>query len=215
MSDACCKVGRVARDHELDGAVPGGDVDDALVSRWLGRGDYSATGLRPLADWFNTQLLRRAFLGRGRSATETRLRSEYEALRGDDDLARAEVVDDLRGDAIDGEALAADFVSKSSLQRHLTDCLGVEKDTGGRSERDWEAERVDYVRGVVRDSVAGALRSLENRGDLPGATAADVELRVDLRCPECGTRVPFEAARERGFVCEAHLGAAGDDDPGG
>jgi transcription initiation factor IIE alpha subunit len=208
MTDTCCKVGEVIEARDLDEEVSEAEFDDSLVSRWVGANGYPETGLRPLADWFNEQLLKRAYIDHGRSTIETRIESEYRALTSDDDIARGEVVDDLATDGIDGDELSADFVSKSTLQRHLTNCLDVEKASDERSEREWEKRRVEYVKETIGENVTGALRSLENRGELPGATAATVETPVLLQCPECGTRVRFETAAQRGYVCREHLGTA-------
>lgn len=208
MSEPCCKVGRVIRSRDLDRRAGADGADEYLLDRWLGRGDYSRLGLRPLTDWFNEQVLKAAYAANGRTATAVRLESEYEALTDGDDIVRAELVDDLATDGIDADALVDDFISKSTLQRHFTDCLDAEKDTGGRSDRDWERERVEYVRETVGENVDGALRSLENRGELPGATAASVEVPVVLRCPECNTRVRFATAADRGYICREHLGTA-------
>jgi hypothetical protein len=212
MSEPCCKVGRIARGRDLDRRAAGDDADEYLLDRWLGRDGYAERGLRPLTDWFNEQVLKAEYAANDRTATAVRLESEYETLRGDDDIARAELVDDLATDGIDAGALVDDFISKSTLQRHFTGCLGAEKGTGGRSDREWERERIDYVTETVEESVAGALRSLENRGVLPGATAASVDVPVVLRCPECNTRVRFETAANRGYVCRKHLGV-GTDEP--
>lgn len=206
MPDPCCKVGRVIDARNLDRRAAEEAVDEYLQRRWRGRDGYSETGLRPLTDWFNKQVLKDEYVATGRSATETRIESEYDALRSGDEIRREEVVDDLETDSIDGEELTDDFISKSSLQRHFTGCLGVEKRTGGRSDRDWERERVEYVREVIGENVEGALRSLENKGELPGATDARTDVSVVLRCPECTTRVRFKTAEERGYICRDHLG---------
>ena len=210
MTDACCKVGEVidARDLDEEAREADADFNESLVSRWVGADGYPETGLRPLADWFNEQLTKRTYIDHGRSTMETRIESEYKALASDDDIARGEVVDDLATDGIDGDELRAHFVSKSTLQRHLANCLDAEKASDERSERDWEKRRVEYVKETIGENVTGALRSLDNRGELPGATAATVETPVFLRCPECGTRVRFGTAAERGYVCREHLGAA-------
>lgn len=205
MTDSCCKVGTVIRTRDLDRRSAEKGVNEYLHRRWVGRDGYSETGLRPLTDWFNKQLLKREFATNGRSATETRIESEYNALRSNDEIRRGEVVDDLKTDGIDGDDLVDDFISKSTLQRHLTNCLDVEKRTEGRSERNWEQKRVEYVQETIGENVEGALRSLENRGRLPGATAATVEIPVILRCPECNTRVRFKTAKERGYICSEHL----------
>lgn len=208
MSDTCCKVGRVIRTRNLDRESPEGDINEYLTERWLGRKEYSETGLRPLTDWFNKQLLKKEYVANGRSTMETRLESEYDALRSDDEITKGEVIDDLKTDNVDGEDILDTFISKSTLQRHLTDCLEIEKQTENRSRSNWEQERVEYVQETVGENVEGALRSLDNRDELPGATEAITEIPVILRCPECNTRVRFKTAKERGYICEEHLGTA-------
>lgn len=210
MTDSCCKVGRVIRTRKLDRDFSEGDTNDYLIDRWLGRREYSEMGLRPLTDWFNKQLLKKAYAATRRSATETRIESDYDALRSDDEITKGEVIDDLKTDNIDGGDIVDDFISKSTLQRHLTDCLETEKQTENRSKSNWEGERVEYVQEIVGENVEGALRSLDNRDELPGATEAITEIPVILRCPECNTRVRFKTARERGYICEEHLGTASE-----
>lgn len=211
MGDSCCKVGRVVEKRALHQESRKESIDEYLLDRWLGKGEYSETGIRPLTDWFNKQLLKEEYAENGRSTATTRLESDYEALRTDDEIIRGEVIDDLETDDIAGEDIATDFISKSTLQRHLTDCLGGEKETDRRSESNWEQDRIEYVRETIAENVEGALRSLENRGELPGATEADMEVPVVLRCPECTTRVRFKTARERGYICDDHLGSAADE----
>lgn len=208
MGKACCKVGNVIERRDLDSGSSVDDIDEYLVTRWLGEDGYTELGLRPLTDWFNRRILRDAYLENGRSTTETRIESEYEALAGDDDITRGEVVDDLGTDGIDGQQLIDDFVSKSTLQRHLTNCLDVRKRRESRSDGDWERQTIEHAQGVLREKVEAALQSLENKEMLPGATTATVETPVVLRCPECNTRVRFKTARERGYICKSHLGTA-------
>lgn len=207
MSNACCKVGAAVEEYEVP--VPAGstDVDEFLIERWTGAGDHTAVGYRTLTDWFNRRLLRSVYLANDRSATETRIEGEYEALIGDDEIRRDEVLADLQADGIDGGALASSLVSRSTMDRHLRECLGAVKPTSGSdSAGDWEREKVEYGRGVFRDGIAEALSSLANKGRLPGADDATVEVPVLLACPECATQVRLRTALERGYVCAEHLG---------
>ena len=213
MVNTCCKVGFVVHKRNLDKAFTGESLDSYLVARWLGREGYTDQGLRPLTDWFNRNLLKIEYLENDRSATETRIESEYEALRHGDDIVKGEVLDDLKADGIAGSKLVDDFISKSTLQRHLTKCLGVEKALDGGGDKNWEQRKIEYTQDSLRENVEEALKSLENKGKLPGVTEAKVDLPVMLRCPECNTRVRFRTATERGYICEAHLGSdpeAGD-----
>jgi hypothetical protein len=210
--DDCCKVGEIGAKYSLERGVVGDGVDQTLVARWLGDGDYAETGLRPLTDWFNRKVLKTVYNEHGRNALETRVRSDYEVLTDGDRDERLALVDDLATDGIDGEQLRDDFISAPTLYRHFTNCLDVEKtesdeENGGASN--WEEERVAYVKQSVRRNTQDALQSLENKDRLPHASDAQIEAQVILGCPVCGTTVRFERALERGYVCEEHMSADG------
>lgn len=207
MNDACCKVGVALAEYDLPVPPGASDIDDYLVDRWTGKGGHKATGYRPLTDWFNRRLLRTAYLENDRSATETRIESEYGALTGDDELRREEVIADLEDDGIDGESLSSSLVSRSTMARHLRECLGAEKsEVPGESGDGWELQKIDYGRNVFREGIVEALGSLSNKGRLPGADRAEIEIPVQLACPECATRVRLRTALRRGYVCADHLG---------
>jgi hypothetical protein len=212
MTDYCCKIGRAAAEHDL--SPPDDDVDGLdgyLVARWRGEGGYEPTGVRDLTDWFNTYILREAYIAAGRRVTSARVESEYAALTGDDATAR-EVRDDLAQDGIDPEALTGSFTSRSTMARHLRNCLDATKDTS--ADGDWERDSIAYSKQNAADHVAPVLSTLANKGRLPGADEASVSLQIDLSCPDCNRRVELDEALDRGYVCPEHLGratAAGED----
>lgn len=201
--DACCKVGRIIERYNLQHGIGGMDLESYLVARWLGESDYAATGLRPLADWLNRKLLKTVYNEQGRNALDSRVQSDYEALSGGESAIA--VVDDLAVDGIDGERLQSDFVSATTLYRHFTNCLGVTKDDdAGETDSEWEREKIDYARDVVRKNVEDSLRSLENKGRLPRGSEAAIKTEIVLGCPDCATQVSVERAIERGYICEDH-----------
>jgi len=205
MSDHCCKVGAAVDGYDLPAAGASADVDEHLRARWLGEDGRPPVGYRRLADWFNQRILRTVYLRHDRSVTEARIESEYDALTGDDDLRRQEVLDDLAADGIDAERLRAALVSRSTMARHLKGCLGAEKEIEG-SAGDWELDKVAHGQRVLRESATEAVASLANKGILPGGDGAEIEVPVLLTCSECATRVSLDAALERGYVCDDHLG---------
>lgn len=195
--------------YSLEDSVVGGDIDEYLVARWRGTGDYNETGLRPLTDWFNRNLLKATYADHDRTATAARVESEYDALTGDDEIRRGEVVDALSADGIDGRAVLSDFVSTSTLYRHFRDCLDEEKSSDAGKpdpDSDWERDKVAYVRRTIRQNAEEAVRSLDNKSRIPNASDADIEVPVLLSCPDCSTKVRFEVALDRGYVCRDHLG---------
>lgn len=209
----CCKVGRLTATYDLQHAAGDRDIDGYLGARWLGQDEYTETGLRPLKDWFNKQLVKAVYTDKDRSTLGTRVDADYEALSSEE--PNISLLGDLEADGINGDQLRSDFLSTSTLYRHLTDCLGESKsnDTAER-DSDWEADKVDYAREVVERSVGESLQSLENKSAIPEATRATIKTEVILGCPECATQVSFERALERGYICRNHMGVAATDASG-
>lgn len=202
----CCKVGKVVTRYDLEHGIGDGDVEQHLVARWRGEGKYSKTGLRPLKDWLNKQIVKSVYTEHDRSTLGNRIDADYDALSGEEpDFA---LLDDLELSGIDGEQLRADFLSMSTLYRHFTGCLGVTKSTqqsDSPGEPAWEAEKVEYATDIVERNVQESLLSLENKDHLPEASRAEIKIEIVLGCPECATQVSFERAVGRGYVCQDHM----------
>lgn len=203
----CCKISRVADRHDVSG-VGGEDVDAYLSARWLGESGYPESSLAELVGWLNRRVMRTVYGEHDRLATETQLDSEYESLRSGDEYERALLEDDLAEDGVDPDRLRDSFVSVATMHRHLRNCLDVTKPDSGGGKSDWEAEKVAYALDLARDNVADAVQSWENKGEIPFGTDADIGLRVYLECPVCRKQVDVDRARERGYVCEAHMSEA-------
>jgi hypothetical protein len=200
-----CTIERLIEQYALD-AVEGRyeSTDRRLLARWTGDDGGSAVGYRPLTEWFNRRLLRSLYEQQGREALGVRVEFDYDALTGDDDLLREELVDELAVDGIDATAYLDDTISWSTMRRHLNDCLGGEKSIE-RSESGWERETVRIAREHAAGKVREAVSSLASRGDLPGGDQADVDVDVSLSCPVCQVRVPLSDAIARGYICTDHL----------
>lgn len=207
-SNHCCKVGAGIAKYDLESERQD-DLDDYLVSRWVGEGPYSAVGYRTLADWFNKRMLRSVYLDAGRSVSDPRIDADYEALTSDDEATVEDIKDDLRIDGIDPEELLEDFVSRATMRRHLTNCLGAEKERQPASG-DWELDKIDHARTHFQQSVESAIRSLANKGKIPGGIDADLDTPIVLSCPECTAQANLETALSRGYVCREHLGETSD-----
>lgn len=205
MSTKCCKVGRVIDRYDIDPYHDDfDDIDQELLALWKGNGDRESHGYRLLAEWFNKQLLRSAYDASGRMVLGTQLDEEFATLTSDDEIARGELFDKLEQDGVDGAQLYEDTVSFSTLRRHLTDCLGGEKERR-EAETDWEENSVEIASERLVEKVEKALSSYETKGDIEGASRAEVAAQVQLSCPECATRRTLTEALRRGYVCETHL----------
>lgn len=192
-------------EYDIESASIGGDVNDYLIHRWVGRGDYTPTGLRPLKNWLNKQALKSVHTNSNRDTYDALIESEYEAIIGKE--ADTALLEDLSADGIDPDKLRSDFISTATVYRHLTNCLEVSKsDESEASTTDWEQDKLEYAKTVVEQSAQQSLSSLDNKGKVSGASQATVTTEVVLGCPECNTQVGFERAIARGYICQAHMG---------
>lgn len=205
-SNHCCKVDRIRVTHDISPpARVDSDLNSYLVDRWTGEGEMEAVGVRTLSEWFNKQVLKSEYREHGRSDSAVRIDSDYEALRGNDvpDHERAELLSELADDGIDGEAMTKQFIGKSTLSRHLKQCLNATKETR-KAETEWEMDRVRVATNTYRSHLESALQSLENKDRISGLGEATVQIQTYLSCPECPTRVIVETAYEQGYVCADH-----------
>lgn len=205
-STHCCKVDRVRADH---GILPpsrvDGDLDAYLVDRWTGEDGAEPAGVRTLTEWFNKQVLKTIYRTNGRSDSSVRIDSDYEALRGNGvpDHERAELLSELADEGIDGEATTKQFIGKSTMSRHLKECLDANKEIP-KSETEWEIDRIRIATSTYRSHLESALQSLGNKDRISGVDEAGLQIQSYLSCPECPTRVSLEQAYEQGYVCADH-----------
>ena len=198
-----CKVDRVMEGYGLASADPVYDtLDEGLLARWTGA-DGRRMGYRSLTEWFNKRLLKRVYDEHGRETLGARLDSDYEVLQGEDDLVGAELLESLRADGIDGEQLRRDLVSWGTMRTHLQECLDGHKESEPAST-DWEVASVEKAVGVAEEKTATAAAALAAKGELAGGDTAGIEVQIQLSCESCPTRVPFDVALDRGYVCAEH-----------
>lgn len=200
-----CKVDRLIEKYDLEPPEPRyDDIDERLLARWTGADGGSADGYRPLTEWFNRRVLRSIYAEHGRETIGTRLENEYETLTDGEELARQELIDDLAADGIDIEQFYDDTISWSTMRHHLKDCLDGTKERE-TSTTDWERESIRIAREHATKKVQEAVSSLASKDELPGGKKADVQVDVQVSCPECPTRVPLQDAVSRGYICKDHL----------
>jgi len=202
----CCKVDRVRAAYDVSPPLRAGEnLDEYLVARWLGENNNEATGLRTLAEWFNKELMKEVYRDHGRSDSSVRINSDYNALQEDDipTHEREELISELADDGIDGEAINKKFISKSTLSRHLKNCLGATKQPSN-SETEWEIDRIRVATNTYRSHLESALQSLDNKSKINGIGDSEFQVQAYLSCSECPTRVTVETAYEQGYVCSEH-----------
>jgi len=205
-SKHCCKVDRVRANHDiLPPSRVDGDLDDYFVAKWTGESGTEPVGVRTLTEWFNKQVLKTIYRTHGRSDSSIRIDSDYKALQGNEipDHERAELLSELADDGIDGEATMKQFIGKSTLSRHLKECLDATKETP-ESQTEWEIDRVRVATNTYRSHLESALQSLGNKDRISGVGEAALQVQSYLSCPECPTRVTVQQAYEQGYVCADH-----------
>lgn len=202
--DACCKVGRLITEYDLEQPIGEYELEEYLIARWVGDGEYAATGLRPLKDWFNQRLIKSVYLEHGRNVLDTHLESEYETLTAE--TSNPELRADLDAADIDSDQLQSDFISTATLYRHFTQCLAVSKSEGDTDEGSltWESDKIDYTKGIIETNVRESLRSLENKGRLPRGSQAEIKTEIVVGCPDCTTQIGITRAIDRGYICSDH-----------
>ena len=203
-SETSCKIDGAIERYGLESADPIYDsIDEGLLARWTGASKRTAMGYRSLTEWFNKRLLKTVYDEHGRETLGARLDSDYEVLIGDDDLVGDEVVESLRADGIDSDQLKQDLVSWGTMRTHLQECLDGHKESQTASTN-WEEESIQKVIEVAEEKTETALSALANKEMLAGGETAGIEVQIQLSCQSCPTRVPFDVALERGYVCEEH-----------
>lgn len=202
--ETSCKIDGAIKRYGLESADPIYDsIDEGLLARWTGAGKRTAMGYRSLTEWFNKRLLKTVYDEHGRETLGARLDSDYELLIGDDDLVGEEVVESLRADGIDSDQLKRDLVSWGTMRTHLQECLDGHKESQTASTN-WEQESIQKVIEVAEEKTETALSALAGKEMLAGGETAGIEVQIQLSCQSCPTRVPFDVALERGYVCEEH-----------
>jgi hypothetical protein len=204
--DHCCKVERVSATFDIS-PLPQDvdDIDEYLVERWLGINGNDSVGLRTLAEWFNKQILREVYREHGRSDSNVRINSDYDALQSDKIPVheREELISELAGDGIDGGRISRKFISKSTLSRHLKNCLDVNKERSN-SDTEWEIERIKIAKNTYKSHLESALKSLDNKEKINGIKNSEMKVQAYISCSECPTRVTIETAYDQGYVCSDH-----------
>jgi len=209
MSSSCCKVGEVTNRYQIRHPTNFDSVNNYLVTRWCGLDGLQKTGLRPLVDWFNKSVLESVYFRQDRHQIDSHIDSDYQILHSvseEQHSDRQVLLDDLRQDGIDGEAVSNDFVSTTTLYRHLTNCLNAEKERE-KSHCDWERKQVSHIRDRTNNDLQNVLTSLDNKERIIGAADVDTSVTLYLKCPVCTREVCFKQAIHQGYVCQLHLPA--------
>lgn len=193
--DCGCKVGTVAARFGLE----------PVVAEFAREWQTESTGVRPLTDRFNQQVIAQAIDRTDLDVYDTE--SVYEVLGGEVGSAgeRTDLEGALSQAGIDVAELTDAIISHQTLYRHLTDCLGVEPDDGTtavETQLERAIETTRRLEGRTTQVVADRLDQLAAAG---GVTLGEYEVFTDVEvlCTDCSQVLSFEELLDRGG-CDCH-----------
>lgn len=189
-----CKVSRGIDKYEMAG------IDDELVHRWA----EGKQGLRKLADLYNRELIRHALLHAGIQPLD----GECENIRRI--LVEPDVTEGMRvqlhkrfeNNGIDTHELVRDFVSYQTVNRHLQQCLEIERSTAANAPIT-KSEGIDRIYGLQKRTehvVENTLIQLERAGEIQVGNI-DVIVSMGVSCSNCGGYRDIEDVIDHGCHC--------------
>jgi len=190
----CCKVGRVAAEHEIE------DWTESLVTEW-----QDGSSVRSLADRFNKSVIDSAL------DDASTLQSEWtkEPLK---DLFLSESTDqsdeiemrrELERAGVDVDHLEATFVSHQTLYRHFTKCLDASKDTSLTP-----TNRIDSARETIfslqrrTQMVTESTITELDRAEIVDIGDSSVIVDIQVLCEECGRSMDVQTVLSEGCDCQ-------------
>lgn len=181
--DCQCKVGRGVEAFGLDG------VHDDLVRRWCGDG-RERQSLRELAKQFNRRLLRAAVESADEAPLSGEVSNLYRLLTADDVSGgvRTQTRRRLETAGVPVDDVESAFVSHQTVHTHLTDCLGVSRETAADGPDARRRADRDRIRALQSRTEAVSTDALERLRESDALALAEFDVLVDVTvlCDECG-----------------------------
>ena len=194
-----CKLDRVIDEYEL------GRVAENLPNYWTREDErYS---LRGLADYVNQAILRTAMDRAGLNPLDGEVENTYRLLT-DDEVSqgvRTQAHSRLDRGGVDVDAVEGDFVSYQTVNRHLKECLGVERASTERSDSDRVDSGAQRIAALRNRTVAVAENTLDQLRSTGALALGDPDVYVDVTvtCTDCGTHATVrELIDDGGCGCE-------------
>lgn len=198
-SESRSKVVRLIEKYDLDG------IGDELAERWTRSDDRM--GLRPLAEFFNRELLRAVLADGSTDPLEGEIENTYRLLTDDDVSSgvRTQTRSRLEQEGVDVEQLSRDFVSRQAIHTYLTEYRDLEQPAESRTppeQRERKRETIERLTNRLVAVTERALGDLRNTGYLTlGEYTVIVTVRVN--CLECGThRSVVDLLSDGGCDCQ-------------
>jgi hypothetical protein len=192
--DCQCKVGRGVEAFGLEG------VHDELVRRWCGEG-RERQSLRELAKQFNRRLLRSAVESADEAPLSGEVSNLYRLLTADDVSSgvRTQTRRRLETAGVPVDDVESAFVSHQTVHTHLTDCLGVCRETAPDDPDARRRADRDRIRALQSRTEAVTTDALERLRESDALALAEFDVLVDVTvlCDECGRQHDVGALLDR------------------
>jgi hypothetical protein len=192
--DCQCKVGRGVEAFGLEG------VHDELVRRWCGEG-RERQSLRELAKQFNRRLLRSAVESADEAPLSGEVSNLYRLLTADDVSSgvRTQTRRRLETAGVPVDDVESAFVSHQTVHTHLTDCLGVSRETAPDDPDARRRADRDRIRALQSRTEAVTTDALERLRESDALALAEFDVLVDVTvlCDECGRQHDVGALLDR------------------
>lgn len=180
-SGCTCKVGRIQQKYSIP------NLDDELVAYWTAPDDRMS--LRELAEYFNRAVLEAAVAERGSVPLPEEVDTWYDLLADPDVISssRTQVHRELQRRGVDVEAVLDDFVSYQSINRHLKNCRGVDRDDPEETDAEYVDRRMQSVYALenkLKAILTSTLEQLDRSGRIALSEFA-VTINVTIVCSSC------------------------------
>lgn len=129
MESRCSEIGCLIDEYDLSPGIIGGDLNEYLKARWLGKNEFEGDeSISQITDWFNKLLLKTVYENNNRHVKAGRLELEYDILTGDDEFKKAQLLQSLENQGIDGEELISNIISATVMHSYLNECIEADEE---------------------------------------------------------------------------------------
>lgn len=203
-----CKIGRDIERYYLN------ELNETLVEY---RQEHEVS-LRDLATYINHQILEAAVEDTadnmfneesslfGALEREDAVAAIYGAL-SDNDVApdrRARVRTRLKQAGVDLNSVEDDFVTHTTVRRHLNECLGIDTSSEQTIDSENAKNTIEWVRTRCAAIVERTFKRLQSAEQL-NAQNLDISVSIKATCTECGATFPPSEFISRGH-CDCYSG---------
>lgn len=194
-----CKLGTVSEKYDVR------ELSERIGQKWLA--DDSDTSLRQLATEFNTAILRNAIEASGHRPLSGEVENILRLLQDETVSSDNRVATERKLEkwGVDPEAITDDFVSYQTVNRHIKQCLDMERtdsEPSAELDRKKAAQRIQALQNRTELVTRKTLRRFQTDAEESFADL-NVVVNMEIYCGECGvTKTLSEFLEGAGCNCD-------------